>query len=76
MRGTVLEYDHASESYRIRGDFDGAPRDVPAEDVAPIASDPDVQSVTPDFGMFTAPAPLEGRTEEVRNLARKLGLPE
>ena len=49
MRGTVLEYDRESESYRIRGDLDGALRDVHAEDVAPIpASDPGVQSDTPD----------------------------
>ena len=59
MRGTVLTYDAESESYGVRGDFDVAPRNVPAEDVAPIpAPDQGIQSDTPDFGMFPAPAPL------------------
>ena len=59
MRGTVLEYERESDSYRIRGDLDGALRDVHAENVAPIpASAPGIQSDTPDFGMFSAPAPL------------------
>ncbi|ACO68209.1 predicted protein [Micromonas commoda] len=59
MRGTVLGYDHGSESYGIRGDLDGVFRDVHAMDVAPIhPPDQGIQSDTPDFGMFTAPAPL------------------
>jgi nitroreductase len=42
----------------------------------PFSRDPKVVAELEAAGMFTAPAPVSGRTEEVRGLARKLGLPE
>jgi nitroreductase len=42
----------------------------------PYPRDPKVVQELEEEGMFTAPAPLPGRAQEVRELARKLGLPE
>jgi nitroreductase len=42
----------------------------------PFARDPKVVAELEEAGMFTAPAPLPDRSQEVRGLARKLGLPE
>ena len=42
----------------------------------PFARDPKVVEELKKEKMFTAPAPLPNRKEELRELARKLGLPE
>ena len=42
----------------------------------PFARDPKVVEELKKEKMFTAPAPLPNRKEEIRELARKLGLPE
>ena len=42
----------------------------------PFPRDPKVVAELEQEKMFTAPAPLPGRKQEVRNLSRKLGLPE
>jgi nitroreductase len=42
----------------------------------PFPRDPLVVKELEKAGMFTDPAPLPGRKQEVRDLARKLGLPE
>jgi nitroreductase len=42
----------------------------------PFERDPAVTAELESEGLITAPAPLPGRTQEVRDLARKLGLPE
>lgn len=42
----------------------------------PFPRDPKVVDELREEGMFTAPAPLPNRMQEVRELARKLGLPE
>jgi nitroreductase len=42
----------------------------------PFRRDPKVVDALREEGMLTAPAPLPGRLREVRELSRKLGLPE